>query len=75
MRRVYSALLRLYPEDHKVLFGAEMLRVFEQAEQEQRERGGAALARLAFDRIRRADSGSGSRMDRQVQRRAERFAR
>jgi len=43
---VYRALLRLYPEDYRLFFAAEMLGAFGRASEEQRARG-----RLAYGRF------------------------
>ena len=39
MRRVYALLLRLYPREYRELFGPEVLNVFAQAADDQRQRG------------------------------------
>ncbi|HUI57714.1 MAG TPA: hypothetical protein VLY04_22205 [Bryobacteraceae bacterium] len=42
----YRAVLRLYPPDHRIWFGAEMQSVFEEAALEHRGRGSIAYARF-----------------------------
>jgi hypothetical protein len=48
IRRVYGALLLLYPAEQRKLFAAEMLRVFEEAAEEQRGRGCVAFLRFTL---------------------------
>jgi hypothetical protein len=44
--RAYRTLLRLYPEDYKAMFSAEMLNAFEKATEERRAQGGLILVRF-----------------------------
>ncbi|MGI9071007.1 MAG: hypothetical protein ACR2JB_06705 [Bryobacteraceae bacterium] len=48
IRQIYGALLRLYPAAERKLFAAEMLTVFEEAAEEQRERGWTTFVRFAL---------------------------
>ena len=48
IRRTYSSLLKLYPRDHRVVFAAEMLAVFDEAAQERMHQGWAVSARFAL---------------------------
>src|SRR5260370_7739394 len=43
LRRAYSMALVLYPADFRAQFGAEMVKVFEQAAAQRRDRGGACV--------------------------------
>src|SRR5258708_26561778 len=43
LRRAYSMGLVLYPADFRAQFGAEMVKVFEQAAAQRRDRGGACV--------------------------------
>lgn len=51
LRTVYAALLRLYPGDHRELFAAEMLRVFDEAAAERRRRGWIVFVRFAIEEL------------------------
>jgi hypothetical protein len=46
IRQICRALLQLYPAEHRELFAAEMLRVLEEAAEEQRGRGWVAFPRF-----------------------------
>jgi hypothetical protein len=48
MTLAYRALLRLYPRNHRMCFGAEMRSVFEESAREHRSRGRAAYLRFAL---------------------------
>ncbi|MCU1258007.1 MAG: ATPase [Bryobacterales bacterium] len=48
LKRAYRTLLRLYPEDYKAMFAAEMWNTFEKAAEERRREEGLALVRFAF---------------------------
>ncbi len=48
MKRIYNALLRLYPTAHRSLFSAEMSRVFEEAADDRRRRGRTAFFRFVL---------------------------
>jgi len=43
MKRVLSFLLRLYPQSHQALFGAEMKAILEKSEEDQRIQGRSLL--------------------------------
>src|SRR5258708_15668118 len=43
LRRAYSMGLVLYPADFRAQFGTEMVKVFEQAAEQRRDRGGACV--------------------------------
>lgn len=51
LRRVFQLLMRLYPAEHRRVFGAEMLAVFDRAAAERRAQGRAAVARFAFAEV------------------------
>ncbi|MGO9263005.1 MAG: hypothetical protein ACLQU1_43015 [Bryobacteraceae bacterium] len=46
--RGYRSLLRLYPEDYRARFAAEMLAAFERAAEERRRQGGPAFIRFVL---------------------------
>jgi hypothetical protein len=48
MRRIYAALLNLYPRDYVASFGSEMLSTVELLAEEHRRRGRAAFIRFAM---------------------------
>jgi hypothetical protein len=60
MRRIYGALLRLYPRDHRTLFAAEMLAVLEKVAEERRGRGWAAFIRLTLAEVMGLLTGAGA---------------
>ncbi len=51
MTRAYGLLLKLYPKDHRVLFEAEMMAVFDQAAEEHRRRGWFSFLRFAVAEV------------------------
>jgi hypothetical protein len=60
MTLAYRALFRLYPNDHRACFGAEMQSVFEEAAREHRSRGWAAYLRFALVEYAGLAVGSGT---------------
>lgn len=60
MRRIYGALLRLYPRDHRTFFAAEMLAVLEKAAEERRGRGWAAFIRFTLAEVMGLLTGAGA---------------
>ncbi len=48
LRRIYKALLRLYPSDYWRLFSAEMMATFEESVAEHRERGWGVFLHFAI---------------------------
>ena len=48
MRRMYRAILKLYPCEHQASFAAEMVETFEQSFTDCRQRGRAAMFRFAL---------------------------
>ena len=60
MRRIYGALLRLYPRDHRTLFAAEMLTVFEKAAEERQGRGWAVFIRFSLAEVIGLLTGAGA---------------
>jgi hypothetical protein len=51
LSRVYKALLRLYPPDHRAAFADEMLAVFEESAEERRQAGLTAFIRFAIEEL------------------------
>jgi len=60
IRRAYAALLRLYPRDHRALFAAEMLTVFEEAAEDLRGHGRAVFVRFALAELIGLVTGAGA---------------
>jgi hypothetical protein len=60
IRRIYGALLRLYPAEQRKLFAAEMSRVFEEATKEQRGRGWAVFVRFILGELMGLMTGVGA---------------
>src|SRR6516162_6148279 len=48
MKRVFQALLRLYPRDHRQMFAAEMSSVFEAAAEERSRQGWRSYLRFVL---------------------------
>lgn len=51
MKRAFATLVRLYPRDYRVAFGAEMLSVFEQAIEQRRAQGRIAFLQFAIKEL------------------------
>jgi hypothetical protein len=51
LARVYEVVLRLYPEDYRARFAAEMLVAFEQAADDQSRDGACASLRFAWTEL------------------------
>lgn len=51
MKRAFATLVRLYPRDYRVAFGAEMLSVFEQAVEQRRAQGRIAFLQFAIKEL------------------------
>lgn len=75
MKRAYRTLLRLYPRDHRDVFAAEMLVVFEQALEECRAGGWAVFLRFALAELFGLLIGAGAEWTAKFTRSADRAAR
>jgi len=60
MRRVYVSLLRLYPNDYREIFAAEMLAAFEEASEERRRHGSLVFLRFTFVELMGLVGGAGA---------------
>ncbi|MGA3024847.1 MAG: hypothetical protein ABSF98_08775 [Bryobacteraceae bacterium] len=60
MKRVWKALLRLYPPAHQESFAAEMEAVFDQAAEERRGAGWLSFARFLFAELLGMLGGAGA---------------
>jgi hypothetical protein len=60
VRLVYKTLLRLYPRDYAELFAAEMLTVFEEANNDRLRQGSAVFLRFAVAELMGLVSGAGA---------------
>jgi hypothetical protein len=58
LTQVFKTLLRLYPREHRVRFGEEMLAVFESVLQERRGQGRPAWVRLVMGEFAGAVTGA-----------------
>ena len=58
-KRAYRILLRLYPPDHRAVFGSEMLAAFDESAAERRRQGHAAFTRFILRELAGLVKGAG----------------